>query len=271
MINPRAFPSPSTLGLNVLLTTIGADGPMPSLTLSGQLIWFSHCPKTGGTSVEQFMVARWGDAVGHLHWGWDTWWRQGGWRLADPPNSPQHLVWEDAVKHLPDRPDVVFAVVRDPVARLASEYRWQRRGRRGTFLGRLLAFLPFSLWLELMLATAAKHPYVFDNHLRPQSDFVPDGARVFHLEDGLHRAVRWLMETVGEPITEEALPHALPSGTKPRIPAQSQSLIARYFAVDYARFGYRSPPLCHDRSGLGRLIVAALVPPIVFLYERGRL
>ncbi|MDH5453710.1 MAG: sulfotransferase family protein, partial [Paracoccaceae bacterium] len=112
---------------------------MPSLTLPDRLIWFAHCPKAGGTSVEQFMVARWGDAVGHLHWGWDRWWRSGGWRLAAPPNSPQHLVWEDAVSALPRAPDAVFAVVRDPVARMTSEYRWQRGGQCRSWLGRLMA------------------------------------------------------------------------------------------------------------------------------------
>ena len=172
---------------------------MPSLTLPDRLIWFAHCPKAGGTSVEQFMVSRWGEAIGHLHWGWDVWWRRGGWRLATPPSSPQHLVWADARAHLPRPPDAVFAVVRDPVARMISEYRWQRQARRGTRLGRALSYLPFSFWLRLMLATARRSPYAFDNHFRPQTDFVPEGARVFRLEDGLQPAIDWLLEAAGEP------------------------------------------------------------------------
>ena len=48
---------------------------MPSLTLDNRLIWFAHCPKAGGTSIETLMVETWGDRVGHLHWGWDLWWK----------------------------------------------------------------------------------------------------------------------------------------------------------------------------------------------------
>ena len=124
---------------------------MPSLTLPDRLIWFAHCPKAGGTTVEKFMVSHWGEAVGHLHWGWDLWWKTGGWRVADPPNSPQHLIWRDAEAALAAPPDLVFAVVRDPVARMQSEHRWQRRLRRGSRLGRALALLPFGLWLRLCI------------------------------------------------------------------------------------------------------------------------
>ena len=127
---------------------------MPSLTLPDRLIWFAHCPKAG-TSVERFMVDCWGDAVGHLHWGWDLWWKRGGWRHANPPNSPQHLIWEDALKTLPRTPDIVFAVVRDPLSRLVSEYHYQRQARRGTRIGRGLAHLPFSIWARVMVKLAA--------------------------------------------------------------------------------------------------------------------
>ena len=33
--------------------------------------------------------------------------RRGGWRVADPPNSPQHLTWADAATVLPKSPDAV--------------------------------------------------------------------------------------------------------------------------------------------------------------------
>ena len=238
---------------------------MPSLTLSDRLIWFAHCPKAGGTSVEQFMVARWGDAVGHLHWGWDRWWQRGGWRLADPPNSPQHLIWGDAVACLPKAPDAVFAVVRDPVARMASEHRYQRRARRGTRLGKALAMLPFSLWLRLMLALAERHPYAFDNHFRAQADFVPEGARVFRLEDGLQPVTRWLSAVTGESLSDLPLPHALPSGKGTGMSEADQALIGRAFARDYARFGYPRPEARGGALGLARLGA----PILAYLDRRG--
>lgn len=244
---------------------------MPSLSLNGCLIWFAHCPKAGGTSVEQFMVTRWGDAVGHLHWGWDFWWQKGGWRVANPPNSPQHLIWEDAVAQLPRAPDAIFAVVRDPVARLASEHRWQRSGRRGTRLGKALAYLPFSLWLQCMLEVARLNPYAFDNHVRPQGDFVPEGAEVFRLEDGLELVVQWLIETTGTCPEGGLTPHAIPTGTPQSIDPRSAALIARAFVGDYARFGYVQPDIAPALSGPVSWLIRRVAPLIVLLDRRGSL
>lgn len=256
--------------VNDLLTMISKSGPMPSLTLDGRLIWFAHCPKAGGTSIEQFMVARWGNAVGHLHWGWDRWWLGGGWRVADPPNSPQHLIWEDALRHLPRPPDTVFAVIRDPVDRMASEYRWQRRGRRGRRLGRALAHLPFPLWLRLMLALAHCHPHAFDNHLRPQSDFIPEGTHLFRLEDGLEPVLTWLAaETKLEAPPE--IPHALPGGARTPTGPGDAARIAAAHQVDYARFGYPQPDGPLPEPDMADWLAARLAPALAWLDRRGRL
>lgn len=248
---------------------------MPSLTLPNRLIWFAHCPKAGGTSVEQFMVATFGDAVGHLHWGWDLWWRRGGWQVADPPNSPQHLVWDDALRVLESSPDLVFTVVRDPAARMASEYRWQRRGRRGTKLGKALSYLPFSLWLRLMLAVAAKNPHAFDNHFRAQVEFVPETATVFRLEDGLAPVVDWLRATAGLSDVPQDLPHSLSTGTRTQVTPGDRWRIVAAYGADYRRFGYAVPP---DppvprlwRESLSETLVCCLAPLVVALDRRGRL
>lgn len=244
---------------------------MPSLTFSNRLIWFAHCPKAGGTSVEQFMVAHWGEAVGHLHWGWDVWWKDGGWRVADPPNSPQHLVWEDALRSLPRAPDTVFAVVRDPVARMASEYRWQRHARRGSRLSKLLARLPFSVWIRVMLALVRHHPHGFDNHIRPQADFIPDGARVFRLEDGLDPVLRWLAHETGLQ-QDIAVPHAIPSGARAqRIRPVDKARIAALHAADYTRFGYERPSSDAPPPDIWDWCAKGLARGLAFLDRRGAL
>lgn len=244
---------------------------MPSLTLDNRLIWFAHCPKAGGTSIETAMVAEWGHRVGHIHWGWDRWWARGGWRVADPPNSPQHLVWVDAAAELETPPDAVFALVRDPVARMVSEHRWQRTGRRGTRAGRWLAHLPFPLWLRLMLAVARRNPFAFDNHFRPQTEFVPEGAAVFRLEDGLQRALDWLAETVGSG-PAPASPHALKSPPAPVAlgPAEA-ARIAAAFDPDYARFGYSRPTAPAPRADALDRLAALLAPLVTALDRRGAL
>lgn len=245
---------------------------MPSLSLPGRLIWFAHCPKAGGTSVERFMVDHWGGAVGHLHWGWDLWWKGGGWRVADPPNSPQHLIWEDAQRAFPKAPDTVFAVVRDPLSRIISEYHYQRRARRGTGTGRAIAHLPFGVWLRLMLMLARQNPYAFDNHLRPQGDFVPRTARVFRLEAGLSAVARWLLAETGAHLRGEA-PHELKQGggSDIRLYSGDIRLIRTAFAEDYARFGYAPPDPAgypDDRFGAVKAIVAQSFLPFVVRLER---
>lgn len=244
-------------------------GPMPSLTLPDRLIWFAHCPKAGGTSVERAMIERWGAAVGHLHWGWDLWWKRGGWRVADPPNSPQHLVWTDARAALPRAPDAVFALVREPVARMVSEHAFQRRHRRGTRAGRALAHLPFPLWLRLMLAVARLNPHAFDNHLRPQADFIPDGAAVFRLEDGLGPALSWLSAATGAGMPA-APPHELRGGGAAPVGATERARIGAAHAEDFARFGYPAPGPLPGRDGFDHL-AAALAPLAAFLERRGLL
>lgn len=243
---------------------------MPSIALDECLIWFAHCPKAGGTSIEALLVEKWGDRVGHLSWGWDIWWKNGGWREASPPNSPQHLIWSDAESMLPSRPDEVFALVREPAARMQSEHRYQRRHRRGTRVGRLLALLPFPVWLRVMLAVVRRNPYAFDNHLRPQSDFIPEQAAVFRLEDGLEDAISWLAAVTKR--RDLTMPdHMLKSGESvPASPAVLARIGAAYRA-DYSRFGYRFPEIPDPKSDVLDKLAEFLAPLVVVLDRRGRL
>lgn len=246
---------------------------MPSLTLSDRLIWFAHCPKAGGTTIETLMVATWGSRVGHLRWGWDLWWRNGGWREADPPNSPQHLTWADAAIALDRAPDAAFALVRDPVARMASEHRYQRRLRRGTRAGRALALLPFALWLRVVLEMARRNPFAMDNHLRPQADFVPEGAAVFRLEEGIMPAIRWLSEATDCPLPppEARLATAPDKRAARPVGAAERALIARAHHADYTRFGYPLPEDPPTVTALADRLARPLAAMAVWLDRRGRL
>lgn len=245
---------------------------MPSLTLNNRLIWFAHCPKAGGTSVERLMIEGWGAAaVGHLHWGWDRWWHGGGWRTAWPPNSPQHLIWEDAQAILLRDPTHVFAVVRDPLTRMQSEQRWQRMGRRGRRLGKLLAYLPFSIWLRLMLRIVRTNPYAYDNHLRPQVDFVPAHAQIFRLEGGLGPVAEWLARVAPTGRDVPRLPHELHGGAKADVHPRDAALIADAFAPDYARFGYPHPRPMGTARFIPDAMALMLSGPVRWLERRGRI
>lgn len=244
---------------------------MPSLIIRGRLIYFAHCPKAGGTSVERFMVARWGASVGMLGWGWDRKWRREGERAGEVPSSPQHLVWRDAEPFLPGRPDHVFTVVRDPVARMVSEYRYQVAKRLTGPFGRPIRRLGFSTWLRLMLAMADRNPYTHDNHFRPQTAFLPDeGVRVFRLEDGLEPVLRWLCAAAGER-APAALPHALKAGGGGRVvPSDAdRCLIYNRFRADYERFGYSAPDVADAGGRAGSPVIGTVAGILDRLYRRG--
>ena len=246
---------------------------MPSLKLNNRLIWFAHCPKAGGTSVEKFMVEHWGDAVGHLHWGWDIWWKNGGWRQNGPLCSPQHLIWKDACEVLPDTPDASFAVIRDPLARIVSEYRYQRFTRRGTVIGRLLAQMSFSTWLRVMIKISRLNPYAFDNHLRPQRDFLPEGAQLFRLEDGLSQVAAFLAKQVGMPAPSGTFRKELatPDRCEVKIYRQDIFLILKAYSEDYDALNYNRPlphSFSNDPSCGMRELLAKLIFPAAFLLER---
>jgi hypothetical protein len=240
---------------------------MPFLEASGKLIFFAHVPKAGGSSVEDYLEARFGP-LALLDRDWTARWAAGGWRRSGLRVSPQHLDAREALRLLPRAPDWSFAVVREPAARLISEYRFQARARRPR---RRLTRLGFSAWLRLALAAAAREPTIFDNHLRPQSEMVPEGAEVFRLEDGLAPLLARLDAVTGtEAPPGLALGHALKAAAgapavRPR-PADL-ALIGRAYAADYARFGYPAPAPARSRPALS----AALAPAAALMWRAGRL
>lgn len=216
---------------------------MPVLPTQTGLLYFAHVPKTGGTSVEEYLIENYGP-LDLIDRGWHEARLRGERAGGQFACSDQHLIWQDALACLPRTPEKVFGIVRDPVARLKSEYQFQIRFRPHL---RWLTRLGFSAWLAAMLGAAQRDPYICDNHIRPQSDFLPDSAKVFRLEDGLDALPAWIAEHWGTPKTAAQIHHSqkAPGGqVKPIVPMRRDlTLIKAFYAADYARFGYPTPDL----------------------------
>ena len=106
---------------------------MPVAVVNGRSVLFVHIPKTGGSSVERYL-SRHGSVL-----------LQGNGRDAGLRCSAQHLHAEALASiDAADGHDWSFTIVRHPVARLVSEYRYQMRKP-----GWLRSRLSFAGWLSL--------------------------------------------------------------------------------------------------------------------------
>lgn len=218
-------------------------------------VFFAHVPKTGGTSVEDYLARRFGrlsliDVNKRTHIR--------GTGLITPAT---HLAAVDLAELLPPDLALGFAVVRDPLQRLQSEFRYQTGASRMSRLG-------FSTWLRVVLGAAAREPRLYENHVRPQSDLVPEGAEVFRLEDGFQALITRLDAVTGTSRPDLEIGHM---NVRPRAPLplsrEDSALIAKFYAPDFARFGYAPPrPADHPpdraaglRGALARPLSRALV------------
>lgn len=88
---------------------------MPLLHSAMSVIFFAHIPKTGGSSLEHWLAGR-----GQLR-------LRGRTPLPGGRCTPQHMHAADYAPLLEGQLiDAEFAVLRDPVARMVSEYRYRR-------------------------------------------------------------------------------------------------------------------------------------------------
>lgn len=154
---------------------------MPFFHVAGAAIYFAHVPRCGGTSVED-AIAACGVSLSfldrkHLDGRREPWTR----------TSPQHALAADIERLFSaDYFDHAFAVVRDPAARFVSAFNFNREN------GLIEAETPVADFVARLEDSGDGLAGSFDNHFAPASAFVPQGAVVFHLEDGLAGLEAWL-------------------------------------------------------------------------------
>jgi Sulfotransferase family len=149
---------------------------MPVMLKEETKILFVHIPKCGGSSFEKRMT--------------DLGWREllsirgiNAKQLRFMRCSPQHMHVE-LMLHLlrPEVFDHIVTLVREPVARLKSEYAWQCRQK--------ITNLAPEPWIEQVFNEFRNDSFAYDNHIRPQNEFLLDETLCFKLEeDGVNRAV----------------------------------------------------------------------------------
>ena len=198
---------------------------MPIFEKNGRYVLFSHVPKAGGTTIEHMFAAN----------GWAR-------HLFDDGNgstinpalkcSPQH--WHatmlENVCNL-SRMAYSFCIVRNPVDRILSEYRW-----RVKYFG---VTKSADEWIPEALAAYAANPFVHDNHIRPQCEFIVAGMRVFRLESGVDAIVREISSALGiglAPLQHAAM-QSEGAGISDHISDQTRDAVDRFYRSDLDLWG----------------------------------
>ena len=209
---------------------------MPVFRHGGKLIYFAHIPKCGGSSVEDYILERFGN-IALLDNRFTAQPRDSRWSRT----SPQHVDWASLQRILPaEMFSAIFTVVRHPVARVVSAYHFQVDVERA-----VSPQVTFADWLRDQAAALEADRFILDNHFRPQVDFIPADARVFHLEHGLDAIVPYLDALAGDRTGPRFIGHTnqrrggKAARVEPVRPSPADlTLIAQIYAADFARFGY---------------------------------
>lgn len=210
---------------------------MPFFRIDTRLVYYAHVPKCGGSSVANYLRDRFG-TLGFSDKGFLK--RPEGMRWTK--SSPQHVDAETLERLIPhDFFDEIFTIVRHPVGRAVSTYHFQLEVEKSIPAG-----TSFHDWLSGLRDTLRDQPFAYDNHTRPMSDIVPEGAQVFYLEHGLDALVPWFDGLTGRADGPRAfLPentrgaHVRGTGAQVRPDGRDLALIAEIYAADFARFAYR--------------------------------
>jgi hypothetical protein len=201
---------------------------MPLFVKEDRAVLYVHVPKTGGTAIEAFFLKN-----GFRAEFFDT----GGPQSFNKYRrcAPQHMDARQIQALLrPGKIDYVFMTVRDPVARIVSEYKMQSRTLGGCGL--------MGDWLERMLAQYAKSPYFFENHFRPQVEFRIGECDFFRQEEGYGEAlVERIEQRTGLRIRNRKIDvHNTDTQTVVDV-AQAEAIGPRvrdFYAQDCRMFGY---------------------------------
>jgi hypothetical protein len=138
---------------------------MPLFTKEGLSVLFLHIPKSGGTSVNAAFQNQ-GFRAHYLQDKIDQW-------HTGRTISPQHYHF-DIIRQIIDISQIsfCFALIRDPLSRLVSEFKHQRSAG-------IAKDDNFVEWYDRIKKIKETNPSCFDNHLRPQVDFVHSSINLY--------------------------------------------------------------------------------------------
>lgn len=149
---------------------------MPIMIKDNKSVLFIHIPKCGGSTFEKTIKDM----------GWRELFSFRGLHLSKlkfMKCTPQHMHAEilDQIVNK-DQFTKIVAIVRNPFDRLISEYFWQ--------LKQGITNLAPEDWIDDTFSKYQSNNYIYDNHIRPQSEFLMDGVEIYKIENnGIYEAL----------------------------------------------------------------------------------
>lgn len=134
---------------------------MPIFTKNGKSVFFSHIPKTAGTSIERFFQQN--EYVKTFY------------SVHRKPCSFQHRQKDDVElieKLKSTQPILTFTVIREPLERILSQFGMFHRNNSFTEHH-------FHEYVLKVFELYRQNPFVDDNHIRPQSHFIHKNMKVY--------------------------------------------------------------------------------------------
>lgn len=201
---------------------------MPIFKFAEKTFYFAHVPKCAGTSVEDYLMDRFGTLSflnRKYHKKKDSIWCK---------SSPQHLLASDLGSLFQaDFFDITFAVVRHPVSRIISAFHFQRDWER-----KIPKSTSLSDWIDRLQDFGVNDHRIYDNHFQQQTAFLPKKCNIFKMEDGLIRIESWLDE-VTNTTHHGNIPKSL-SGkyNKPEVTEDTIAKIENFYYTDFVSLGY---------------------------------
>lgn len=198
---------------------------MPFIESAGKRILFVHIPRTAGTSIEQSMRS-----LAPLRFFSSE-------KMPFLSTTPQHFRLHELKALFGDEFfDYCFTVVRNPYRRIESIYRMRAMLAQERFIKTIP---PFAVWLQVHLPRAITDPFYLDGHLRPQTDYIGSGMKVFRYEAGLQAIVNSVSEQTGLSL-ELPEQRYLSSNSENGIEwnYESLSLVNKFYAHDFKAFRY---------------------------------
>jgi hypothetical protein len=132
-----------------------------------------------------------------------------------------------------------FAVVRNPLHKLISEYKFHVQRFN---LPPEIKRLNFKEFLKFAVSKLDENPNFWKGHFRPQHHFVgPKVKRIFHYEDGLNNIVKAVLEDNGLRLSGDVQVPVINKTQSQAVLVDSEVLefISNVFGEDFERFGYR--------------------------------